>query len=308
MLMRRLLMVVSTAPAALALVFGVICLADPHRPLFYLIDIFSVAGLTGTLALTALLWLLRASPARWVATAALGIFVLAIWSQAFPHQPPADRTRPAVRLAFANMLIRNREPEKILPWIARQKPDIVAMVEVNPAAREDLFKALKADRPYVVTRYDMIIASRWPLSNVRRGGTGFGLMSATVATPDGDLTVAVTHLTRPWPYSDPSDQPRQFSRLAEALGSVAGRRFVMVGDFNTPPCASAMKDFMRREKLHAAPALFGTWISVLPGALRVTIDNAMASGDLHLSRRKVGAFDGSDHRPIVVDILPAKAG
>lgn len=306
--LRNAASVVCSAVAAVAVAVALVCLADPHRPLFYLIDIFTLPGLTGAIVLAGVLWLARMSPARWIALVAVALFGLAIWPQAFPRQPAADRTRPPLRLVFGNMLIRNQHPEKILPWIEKENPDVVAMVEVNPFARQALMAALGRDRPYVVTRYDMVMASRYPLADVRRGGVGFSLLIATVKAPGGDLTLAVTHLTRPWPFSDPADQPRQFDRLSGFLAPMASRRFVLAGDFNTPPCASGLRDFLRGRGLHAAGALGGTWISTLPGALRVNIDNAMASGDLHLGRRHVGPFDGSDHRPIAVDIYPARGG
>lgn len=308
MIPRSLLSAFSTAVSLVAMTIGLICLVSPHRPLLLLIDIFTLPGLTGAAVWAAATWLLRQQPAKWIATGAVLVFVAAIWPQAFPHQAAPDRTKPPVRIVFANMLIRNHEPERILPWIAKENPDVVGMVEVNPFARQALINGLKHDHPYVVTRYDVVIASRYPLTAARHGDVGFSLLTATVKAPGGDVTFAVTHLTRPWPYEDPSDQTGQLSRLGHALQPLSGRRFVLVGDFNTPPCASSLQGFLRARHLHAAGALFGTWNTLLPGLLRVNIDNAIASPDLNLSHRHVGPFDGSDHRPIVVDIYPAKAG
>ncbi len=304
--LRPVLSHVCSALACLALVLALVCLANPHRPLFYLIDIFTLPGLTGAAILAAVLWAARMTPARWIAMAAAALFVLAIWPQAFPRQPAGDHSHPPLRLVFANLLIRNQHPEKILPWIAKENPDVVALVEVNPFARQTLMDTLSHDRPFVVTRYDMVVASRYPLSDLRRGGVGFSLMTMTVKAPGGDIALAVTHLTRPWPFSDPADQPRQLNRLSSALAPISSRRFVLAGDFNTPPCASGLGDFLRQRNLHAAGALGGTWISFLPGPLRINIDNAMASPDLNLSHHRVGPLDGSDHRPIAVDIYPAR--
>ncbi len=308
MIMRTLLSVFCTAGSLLAAALALICLANPHRPLLLLIDIFTLPGLTGAIAWTAVMWLLRQRPAKWIAAGAVLVFTAAIWPQAFPHQTAPDRTKPPVRVVFANMLIRNRQPERILPWIARENPDVVAMVEVNPFARQPLIDGLKRDRPYVLTRYDLVIASRYPLAAVRHGEVGFSLLTATVKAPGGDVNLAVTHLTRPWPYEESSAQTGQLSRLGHAVQPLSGKPFVLVGDFNTPPCASSLGDFLRAQHLHAAGALFGTWNTLLPGLLRVTIDNAVASPDINLSHRRVGPFDGSDHRPIAVDIYPAKDG
>ena len=305
--LRGLINIACTTLSLLTAGLALVCLLNPHRPLLYLIDIFTLPGLTGAAVLASILWITHQQPAKWIATGAALLFGLAIWPQTFPHQAGADTTHAPLRLMFANMLIRNEHPEKILPWMARENPDVVAMVEVNPQARAAMMTTLQAGRPYVVTRYDMVMASRYPISDVQRGGVGFALLTATVKAPSGDIRLAVAHLTRPWPYSDPADQPRQFARLSGAVKAMSAAHFVMAGDFNTPPCASGLGDFLHQRGLHAAGAFGGTWISVLPSLLRINIDNVMASDDLVFRHRHVGSFDGSDHRPVVVDIYPAKA-
>lgn len=283
-----------------------VCLVNPHQPQAYLIDIFSVPILTGFVVMTAALILLRQRWAAPLAVLACVMMVVAIAPQAMPQQAAPDRTQAPLRLVFANLLIRNTTPEKLVPWVQARKPDIVAMVEADPGSRAALFKALQTDLPYKVTRYDMVVLSRYPLSHLRPRPAGFALITVDVATPQGRLNLAVAHLTRPWPFTAPQDQRRQFARLADSLEGSMDENFVMVGDFNTPPLASGMHDFTRATGLHTAPALRGTWPTFLPSLLRVTIDNAMASRDISLQRRKVGGFDGSDHRPICVDIFRAR--
>jgi len=305
MTFKSLLSWLCVAVSAAFAVAGVICLCNPHRALLYLLDIFTLPVLTGAVLWLAFILAVRQFRAAAVAGLAVLILASAMGPQVFPAQKPAADT-PPVRLVFANLLIRNRQPERILPWIAAERPDVVAAVEANPWARQKLMDALRRERPYVVTRYDMVVASRWPITDPLPRGQGFALITMTIKVPGGDLKLAVAHLTRPWPFKDPEDQPRQFARLEAALAPLARDHFVLVGDFNTPPCAAQLHDFARHMDLHTAPALWGTWRTNLPGPLRVTIDNAMASPDLNLSRRRVGGFDGSDHRPIAVDIRPAK--
>ena len=306
MLIKTLFSWLCVAVAVVMLGLGLICLVNPHQKLFYLIDIFTLPILSGAVIATALLFLIRQKQAAYIGLAATLVLILAIWPQAFAAQKPADRKAVPIRMVFANVFIRNQHPEKILPWLKKEDPDIVAMVEVNPWVRQQLMDTLRQERPYIVTRYDMVVASRWPIVDEHPGAPGFALITMTVKAPQGDLNLGVTHLTRPWPFKSVEDQPRQFSRLGGALAPIADKRFVLVGDFNTPPCAAQMHDFTKRMNLHTAPALWGTWIAYLPGFLRVNIDNAMASPDLNLSGRHAGSFDGSDHRPIVFEIRPVK--
>ncbi|ESQ87661.1 hypothetical protein ABAC460_18470 [Asticcacaulis sp. AC460] len=306
-LLQQILKAAALAVAAAMVAVALICLANPHRPLFYLIDIFSVPILTAFVLVATALALLRQKWGGGAAALACVMMVLSVWPQAFPKQAAPDKDAAPVRLIFANLLIRNTEPEKLLPWVEKQNPDVVALIEANPAAREKLIKGLKAGRPNIAARYDMVVVSRYPLKRPSPRPAGFALMTVEVAAPGRPFTLAVTHLTRPWPFSDPEDQRRQFSRLARSLNDMADDDLVLVGDFNTPPCASGMGDFMRETGLHAAPVWRGTWPSFLPSLLRVGIDNVLASPDRVLSRRQVGGFTGSDHRPVVVDIQPAKA-
>jgi len=183
----------------------------------------------------------------------------------------------------------------------------VTLVEVAPAQRKAMIKALKADYPYMAVRYDMIVASRWPITNPKPREAGFALMTLTVKAPEGPINLAVTHLTRPWPFTDPRAQPRQFDRLADALAPLPDGRIVLVGDFNTTPSAALMRDFAGKLDLHTVPALRGTWESALPSIGRVTIDNVLASGDLHLSGRETGPANGSDHSPVYVEIRATQA-
>ena len=284
---------------------GVICAFNPHSALLYLLDIFTLPVLTGAVLWLAFTLLVRQFRAAMAAGVAVLILVIALWPQAFPPQKPAANV-PPVRLVFGNMWVRNGQPDRILPWLDKENPDVVAMVEANPWARDRLMEGLRRQHPYIFTRYDLVVASSWPIEGARSLDRNLPLLAMTIKAPGGDLTLAVAHLTRPWPFKNPEDQPSQFARIENELRPLDGDRFVLVGDFNTPPCAAQLHDFARRTGLHAAPALWGTWRSNLPGALRVTIDNALASSDLNLSRRRVGAFDGSDHRPIVVDIRPVK--
>ncbi|WP_443750510.1 endonuclease/exonuclease/phosphatase family protein [Asticcacaulis solisilvae] len=292
---------------ALALVAsGFVCVANGHRHVFYLIDIFTLPILS-----VAVIAILAFAAIRQVRAAALGavavlLLGIAMAPQVFPHQAAPDPGAQPIRMVWANLYVLNPEPQKILPWIETKKPDIVAFVEINRDARADLIDKLKVTYPYMVVHYDMLIASRWPLAHAQPRPAGFALVTLTVKTPQGPLNLAVTHLTRPWPFTEPGDQPRQFARLEDSLKPLPPSRFVLAGDFNTTPSAAQLRDFAKSLDIHAAPALTGTWRADLPGLMRVTIDNILASSDLNLSKREVGPDDGSDHRPVYVEIRPVK--
>lgn len=306
-IVRGLFSALCTAIALAFVAAGFVCIANGHRHVFYLIDIFTLPILSGAVVLTLVLAAIRQVRAAVLGVIAVVLLGIATAPQAFPHQGAPDPASQPIKMIWANLYVLNPEPQKVLPWIDEKKPDIVAFVEVNHDARADLIDRLKANYPYMVVHYDMLIASRWPLAHAEPRPAGFALVTVTVKTPQGPLNLAVTHLTRPWPFTEPGDQPRQFARLKDSLSPLPPSRFLLAGDFNSTPSGAQLHDFAKGLDLHAAPAVTGTWRADLPGLLRVTIDNVLASSDLNLSSREVGPDDGSDHRPVYVEIRPVKA-
>lgn len=290
-------------PAMAILFLGFVCLGNPHRPLFYLIDIFTVPILTGAVIATGLLLLIRKWAAASVGTLGAALLVISVSPQGQSERSPINAAVPPVRLIWSNRFMRNPEPEKILTWVGEKNPDIVVLAEVTPARRNAVITGLKKTLPHIVERYDMVIASRWPLSRMRAPDDRFALVSVTVAAPSGRFRLAATHLTRPWPFQPASHQANHFDKLSRNLPRTA-EKLVVVGDFNTTPGAGLMHDFATARTLHPAPGLSGTWPSSLPAPLRISIDNVLATPDLHLSHRAVGPAGGSDHNPVYIEIRP----
>lgn len=286
---------------------GAVCLLDPHEARGYLIDIFTAPLLTVAVAATFLLIQLRQRASALISLMAAGLLGLSFWSQISPPYPPTDTKATPVRLMFANLYAKNETPERLLEWVRTESPDVLAMVEAGPLAEANLAAKLRQTYPYVARRYDTFVFSRYPLTRPRARPIGYSLLTVEVAAPEGAFHLAVAHLTRPWPFSAPGDQPRQLERLIADMRDERPERTVLVGDFNTTPSASGLMDFSRHLHLFAAPAPVGTWPALMPAPLRIGIDNAFAGKDMTLRNRKSGPYYGSDHRPIVFDIYPAKS-
>ena len=307
--MRTLRFLFSAACLALALGFiglGFICVANPHRPLLYLIDIFTLPIWAAAIGFTVFFAVVREVRAAVASVLGVALLTFALAPQVFPKQAPAADDAKPIRMVWGNMLVANPQPDKILPWLVDKQADVVAMVEVNPQTRSSLIAALKDTYPHMAVRYDMLIASKYPIEHSQPRPAGFDLLTVTIDTPKGPLNLAITHLTRPWPFVPAADQPRQFARLADALTPLPGSHFVLAGDFNTTPGAAQLHAFAEKLNLHPAAGLSGTWRDDLPALMRIGIDNVLAGQDLNLSHREVGPDDGSDHRPVYVEIRMAK--
>ncbi len=291
-----------------ALVASVACLLNPHNYYLYLLDIFSFPLLTMIIGTAIAFVTVRQKPAVMITVVAIAILGAALWPQTFAAQRPTDMSKPPVRLMFANVFIRNPTPQKILPWITEEKPDIIAIVERNPNTAEFLSAALKTSHPYQYepSKYsETAIYSRFPIEKILKLSAPGNCLAARVSTPNGPLTILITHLGHPG-HGRNWIQNFQLSLLQEVLALPEKRTTVLVGDFNTDMSGYLLADFARKFNLRPLAVRIGTWPSALPGVLRIGIDNAFAGENLSLSGRKVGPYNGSDHRPIIMDIRPVK--
>ena len=281
---------------------AVIGLNNFHQPLPYLIDIFTLPLLTLTAGVTSAFFLARKTIAGAIGILASGIWLIALIPQAITSQAPSDETGPFVRLMFANLYIHNKTPERLIEWVNAEQPDIIATVEnlSDPADQSKL-----TDRyPYHYRHRDTVVYSRFPIGLSHAGNTRYSFDMIDIRIPHRQMHLAVVHLCQP--KIDTHDcQSSQMVRLREDIPAKARPDVVMVGDFNSSLSAYLLQAFARDMAFKPVAAPTGTWPSVLPGVLRIGIDNAFAGRNFSLSRRKVGPDNGSDHRPIVVDIRPA---
>lgn len=220
------------------------------------------------------------------------------------------QTSAPVRVAFLNAWEFRADAAGVGAWLQAEQPDIVAMVEARPAVVAAARAALP-DHPYVMDTWGHLVISRWPLSGMGRGDTArAGLTRLDIAHPGGRVSLAMVHLRRPWPFTDPGVQVAQVAALARRLRADGGVD-LMVGDFNNPPWGRPVRLMERCLGLQAMqPGLDGTWPALMPpvkridtrvgwpAALSIPIDQALGGAGVALSQRRVSPVIGSDHRGI----------
>ncbi|NEX92457.1 endonuclease/exonuclease/phosphatase family protein [Caulobacter sp. 17J65-9] len=244
--------------------------------------------------------------------AAAALLLAPLGRQWLPSAPAAEAGAKPVRVYFANLWVKNDQLDDAARSIADAQPDIVALVEAaEPQLRQS--RRIFEDYPYVIgggRRGDMsgnVIASRWPVERMRgRNQDGLSVVEAMVHAPGRQFRLVVVHLTRPWPFTDDQAQRAQLEQLVNRIRSDGlPERTVVVGDFNSTLSGDLLQQFQEDAGLTAAPARVGTWPAMLPGVLRLGIDNVFVSEDLTVVNRAVGEANGSDHRPLVFEVAPA---
>jgi endonuclease/exonuclease/phosphatase (EEP) superfamily protein YafD len=207
---------------------------------------------------------------------------------------------------FANLHFRNNDIEVITASIREADPDIVVLIEAGDTAGANL-DTLLPGLPYRVTTARTtggsgparsLIASRWPVKDLAPDIQRLHGVAALVETPDGPVSVAGVHLTRPWPYQFQWGQIIQAQELIDWRRTVDGP-VIVAGDFNSVSSARIGRMIRADTDLIAAPGWPGTWHSAMPAWTAITIDHIYRSPDLALMERRLGRPNGSDHRPVI---------
>ena len=219
----------------------------------------------------------------------------------------------AVRLFNANVFASNDRVDGIAGEIRASRPDVVFLQESTPAIVEaiDATGALE-ELPYrlAVRRNDPfggLLAARWPLLEqdvVELDGRPV-LLRATVETEGGPLRLDAVHVVAPFgggrePWID------GMRGIADA---VRAERLpvLMAGDFNATWGHRAFRRLLDAGLTDAAAArgrpLQMTWRQgrFVPPLTR--IDHVLTSPGLAVVAIRTGEGQGSDHRPIVADVI-----
>ncbi|HEY5956957.1 MAG TPA: endonuclease/exonuclease/phosphatase family protein, partial [Polyangiaceae bacterium] len=215
------------------------------------------------------------------------------------------------------------KPERILRVIRHAKPHVVALQELDGAADSQRFAdELRMHHFYVEARakgttgFGNALLSRYPGSVLRYGALPRLHMETEaraaqwvrLVVPFGKLDIVHTHLG----LTD-AERLLQVERLLSShwLAEPEAQRYsVLCGDLNARPGTPA---YVRlRYRLHDAQLRKGRGAATFPALFPVVrIDHVFLSDNLAARHVEVPAHISarlaSDHRPLVVDLLPSEA-
>ena len=274
---------------------------------------FTAPMLIATAGLTFIYALVRLWTPAAAGLAATGLLTLAVWPQWFPNGPTPPQNADTLRLYSANLWVRNTDSDRIAASVAEADPDIVVLIELNREVSADLDRIL-VNHPYRVASMFLdpasgvarsMVASRWPLTALPDPRDGLHSVAVIAETPQGPIRVVGVHMTRPWPFQYQWSQLIQVQALTQLI-SGSPEPVIVAGDFNAVSTSRAGRMLQADTGLHPAPGWPGTWPAKapsVPAALGMTIDQVYLSNDLAVRSRRLGLATGSDHRPVVTDIV-----
>lgn len=222
-----------------------------------------------------------------------------------------------VRIASFNLLWRNTDHDAAISWARATQADLLVFVEVD-ARWERALARLRDQYPHAhverrAGHSGTLVLSRWPLGalQVLEAGTpGTPELALVVARPGAPLQLIAVHATWPMGRAASAARARDLAAVADAARR-ATSPVVAIGDFNISPWSPHFTALLARAGLRDAASGFGwqpTWPRFLP-PLGLQIDHALVSPDVVVNSFARASVEGSDHRPIIVDLqLPSRGG
>jgi endonuclease/exonuclease/phosphatase (EEP) superfamily protein YafD len=231
-----------------------------------------------------------------------------------PNPVPASRaTGKPVRVLMANVFDVNDRYDLVLGLIREEQPDVVGLVELTTrweAAmdRSDVIREYPYRRSIPIGSSGLALWFRnppvefLPLETL----TPFGnpIQGARFRLGDRDCTLWLVHPPNPLINHEVCNE--EIIALGRRIGEASGTR-VVLGDFNRTDGSPYFADFVRLSGLRDSRVGFGrqsSWPNWSP--YRIAIDHAFVSDDVAVLSRRIGPDVGSDHRPLLLDLAPAR--
>lgn len=255
--------------------------------------------------------------ARWWRTAAVVLAAaavnVALVLPLYLPPPPAPPEGPTLRVLSFNVLADNEQFDEVVDYIRTTDADVVVLHEVSRPWEEQI---LEADLPYIVNpvRTGDLIFGTLVLTPAGAEVAGYGF---TVGEP---RAVEIRMLLDGTPISLLASHPLSPSTETRSLLRDAQIRFaaewaadqevpaVVVGDLNATRWSHAFGRFGSIGELRNSENGFGfqpSFPATATVVLRVPIDHLLHSEGWVVADRRLGPALGSDHFPLVVDLVLA---
>ena len=229
------------------------------------------------------------------------------WWTAAPSWP-SMQANPTLTVASANVHASTTQAGPLSQWLAEEQPDIVVLLEVSRALGPQLasltaypYQVVHAeDSPFGIALLSKIALTR---SSVQHDTDGIAHIDAELRVQNQAVQLVAFH---PMPPLSPHfhlarNQALQgFAKQFRASGHPA----LLVGDLNATPWSSAFAG-LETLGLRRTTGLQPTWPASGQGWLGIPIDHVLATPHWRVKHHHVGKTMGSDHLPVVVQLVLA---
>lgn len=271
---------------------------------------YLLAGLAGLLVCVTL-------HAWWAAlgagvTVVLNLVLVVPWYLP-PARAPLTGPQYPVRILLANVEDANHNVAALIRLVIEEDPQVVILQEATELWLERL-KVLQERFPYATAlprpgSVGIALYSRLPVERFDVIPLGSRRIPGLLTRLDGGgggLSVVTVHPRPPLRRHDFRQRNEQLRDTAALVHALPAPK-ILVGDLNTSLWSPYYARLMRHTGLHNARQGFGlrpTWPAWMPWPfLRIPIDHCLVSPEIQVSSMRTGRPIGSDHLPIVVDLV-----
>jgi len=280
--------------------------------IFDLLAHFRVQCALGLLAAAAVLGATR----RWVWTTAcaLGIAVNAIAIAPLVIGDVAPRgDGPALRLVSFNVHTSNTNFAEVARYLGEQNADMIVVNEIDRQWLAALRTALDGYHEIAQPSSDNFGIGVWTRARpdhhavIQLGDSYVPAIEVTLAHAGTPFHLLALHTLPPVSQELAAER----DAMLRSTASWARRRtghVAIAGDLNATPWSHGFRSLLADANLvnsQRGHGLQTTWPAGL-WPLSVPIDHCLHSRSLTAVERSVGPFLGSDHRPVIVDLAPAR--
>lgn len=232
------------------------------------------------------------------------------WVTASPALPVGTHG-VTLTVASANVHVSTTQVGPLAGWLALEKPDVVVLLEVSHALGPQLPSITQY--PHQVVQADdspfgIAVLSKWPLINaaIEQDADGIPHIEAEVIHSQQRIQLLAFHPMPPLSPHFHRTRNEALQRFAVQL-QADDRPALLVGDLNATPWSSAFAG-LEALGLRRATGLRPTWPAWGQGFAGIPIDHVLASSHWRVKQQHVSNAFGSDHLPVVVQLVLAADG
>ncbi|MFM7315625.1 MAG: endonuclease/exonuclease/phosphatase family protein [bacterium] len=281
----------------------------------FFLDLFSHFRLIYTVALVFGIVLAFIQKKKWLACCwVLGLLINAaaiaplFWGG--KTSPMADGF--PIRVMTINVLRKNEEKQAAVQSVISARPDIVVGIETDKPWADAFEAALKADYPHFkiadrADNYGILIFSRHPIEKVEVFESPVAYVPtirAVILVEKKPVVVYGIHTFPPLSEFNALSLQTQLGDVAKRVRAETGP-VILMGDLNSTPWSYYFRTFLAESGLTDSTRGFGpqsSWPSNLP-KIGIPIDHILTTPGTSVLKRQVLGDVGSDHRPVVADLL-----
>jgi endonuclease/exonuclease/phosphatase (EEP) superfamily protein YafD len=244
------------------------------------------------------------------AFAAFALLNITVLLPRFESYPPVPTNAPSLKLLLANVHTDNRNYESLLHLIAREQPDIIALLEVNDTWLDAMTSLEKSHAHFrKVPRSDnfgIAVYSRLPLQEASityLSAAEVPSVQATITLGTGrSIRLLATHPLPPGNAENVILRNQQLAAIAN-WSTISTTHSLVIGDLNCTPWSPAFRQLLHNGSLQdTGRGITPTW-PVSPWFLRIPLDHCLATSSILTKEHRVGPDIGSDHFPIIVTVV-----